>query len=112
MRDLAAALRRRPGFEVAVTEYVHRDFSLIDITGPGATKGQALAHRAAQLGLDATQVMAVGDNFNDLEMLQFAGTPVVMGNAAGDLKERGWHVTGDQNDAGLAQAIEFFALRG
>jgi hypothetical protein len=34
-----------------------------------------------------------------------------MGNAAGDLKERGWHVTGDQNDAGLAQAIERFALR-
>jgi hydroxymethylpyrimidine pyrophosphatase-like HAD family hydrolase len=55
--------------------------------------------------------MAVGDNFNDVEMLEFAGTPVVMGNAAGDLKERGWHVTGHQNDAGLADAIERFALR-
>jgi hypothetical protein len=111
MRDLAAALRGRGEFEVSVTEYVHRDFTLIDVTGPGATKGQALAFRAEQLGLDRDQVMAVGDNFNDVEMLQFAGTPVVMGNAAGDLKDRGWHVTGHQDEAGLAQAINRFALK-
>jgi Cof subfamily protein (haloacid dehalogenase superfamily) len=110
MRELAAVLQRDSAFEVSITEYVQRDFTLIDITGPGATKGQALAWRARQLGLDASEVMAVGDNFNDIEMLQFAGTPVVMGNAAGDLKERGWHVTGHQDDAGLAQAIERFAL--
>jgi Predicted hydrolases of the HAD superfamily len=44
-------------------------------------------------------------------MLEFAGTPVVMGNAVGDLKSRGWHVTGHQNEAGVAQAIERFVLR-
>ena len=54
--------------------------------------------------------MAVGDNFNDLEMLEFAGTPVVMGNAVEALKQRGWHVTGHQDEAGLAQAIRRFAL--
>jgi hydroxymethylpyrimidine pyrophosphatase-like HAD family hydrolase len=52
--------------------------------------------------------MAIGDNFNDLEMLEFAGTPVVMGNSVEELKSRGWHVTGHQNEAGVAQAIEKF----
>jgi Cof subfamily protein (haloacid dehalogenase superfamily) len=112
MRDLAEALRRDAAdFAVSLTEYVHRDFSLIDITAPSATKGRALAWRAEQLGLRSDHVMAVGDNFNDLEMLEYAGTPVVMANAVEGLKQRGWHITGDQNDAGLAQAIRRFALR-
>jgi hydroxymethylpyrimidine pyrophosphatase-like HAD family hydrolase len=41
-------------------------------------------------------------------MLEFAGTPVVMGNSVEELKSRGWHVTGHQNEAGVAQAIEKF----
>jgi Cof subfamily protein (haloacid dehalogenase superfamily) len=111
MRDLAGALRAgATEFAVSVTEYEHRDFSLVDITAPSATKGRALAWRAQQLGLRRDEIMAVGDNFNDVEMLEFAGTPVVMGNAVDELKGRGWHVTGHQNDAGLAQAIELFAL--
>jgi Cof subfamily protein (haloacid dehalogenase superfamily) len=111
MRGLADRLRRDAAdFAVSLTEYEHRDFSLVDITAPDATKGRALAWRAARLGLDRHEVMAVGDNFNDLEMLEFAGTPVVMANAVDGLKARGWHVTGHQDDAGLAQAIERFAL--
>jgi hypothetical protein len=97
-------------YSVLMTEYVHRDFTLVDVTAPEATKGHALAWRAGQMGLSREEVMAVGDNFNDLEMLDFAGTPVVMGNAVDDLKSRGWHVTGHQNHAGVAQAIERFVL--
>jgi Cof subfamily protein (haloacid dehalogenase superfamily) len=96
---------------VLLTEYVHRDFSLVDVTSCAATKGLALAWRAHALGLTAAEVMAVGDNFNDIDMLEYAGTPVVMGNAADALKTRGWHVTGAHDDAGLAQAIQHFALR-
>jgi hypothetical protein len=111
MRALVEALRGDArDFAVALTEYVHRDFSLIDVTAPAATKGQALAWRAAQLGLTRDEVMAVGDNFNDLEMLEFAGLPVVMDNAVPGLKERGWDVTGDNDHAGLADAIRRFAL--
>jgi hydroxymethylpyrimidine pyrophosphatase-like HAD family hydrolase len=95
---------------VSLTEYVHRDFSLIDVTSPTATKGRALAWRAREMGLDRQEVMAVGDNFNDLEMLEFAGTPVVMANAVPELKQRGWHVTGHQDAGGVAQAISRFAL--
>jgi hydroxymethylpyrimidine pyrophosphatase-like HAD family hydrolase len=113
MRTLAAALRDQAAgsFAVSLTEYSRRDFSLIDITAPTATKGHALAWRARALGLAPEEVMAVGDNFNDLEMLEFAGTPVVMGNAVPELKRRGWHVTGDQDAGGLAQAITRFALK-
>jgi Cof subfamily protein (haloacid dehalogenase superfamily) len=111
MGELAAALRRDAvDFAVSLTEYVHRDFSLIDVTAPTATKGRALAWRAARLGLGRDEVMAIGDNFNDLEMLEYAGTPVVMANAVESLKHRGWHITGHQNEAGLAQAIRRFAL--
>ena len=111
MRTLAGQLAAiAVEFAVSLTEYEHRDFSLLDITAPEATKGRALAWRAAQLGLAREEVMAVGDNFNDLEMLEYAGRPVVMGNAVPGLKTRGWHVTGDQDQAGLAQAIERFVL--
>jgi Cof subfamily protein (haloacid dehalogenase superfamily) len=112
MRALTESLRRQArDFAVSLTEYVHRDFSLVDVTAPTATKGRALAWRAAQLGLTRDQVMAVGDNLNDLEMLEYAGTPVVMANAAEELKRPGWYITSDQDEAGLARAIRRLALR-
>jgi Cof subfamily protein (haloacid dehalogenase superfamily) len=111
VRPLAHRLQQNPReFAVSLTEYVDRDFALLDITAPDATKGRALAWRAEQLGLSREDVMAVGDNFNDLEMLEYAGVPVVMGNAVEALKMRGWPIVGHQDDAGLAQAIERFAL--
>ena len=111
MRVLTESLRRDAnGFAVLLTEYVHRDFSLVDVTAPDATKGSALAWRAGQLGLDRDEVMAVGDNFNDLEMLEYAGTAVVMSNAVDGLKRPEWHLTGHQDEGGLAQAIRRFAL--
>ena len=111
MRVLVAALREEArDFAVSLTEYEHRDFSLIDVTAPGATKETALAWRAEQLGLAREEVMAVGDNFNDLEMLEFAGVPVIMGNSVPGLRDRGWAMTGDNESAGLAEAIRKFAL--
>ena len=111
MRSLRDTLRDdAQDFTVSLTEYEHRDFSLVDVTSLAATKGQALAWRAGQLGLTRDEVMAVGDNFNDLEMLEFAGRPVVMENAVADLRQRGWAMTPDNDHAGLADAIRKFAL--
>ena len=111
MRALADSLSHEArDYAVSLTEYVHRDFSLIDVTAANATKGHALAWRAEQMGLSRNQVMAVGDNFNDLEMLEYAGVPVVMANAVEGLKRPGWNVTRHQDDAGLAWAIRQFAL--
>ncbi|MGE0593806.1 MAG: Cof-type HAD-IIB family hydrolase [Vicinamibacterales bacterium] len=106
VRDLACACA------VSLTEYESRDFSLVDVTAPSATKGRALAWRAEQMGLTRDQVMAIGDNANDLGMLEFAGVPVVMGNAIDALRGRGWHETRHQDDAGVAHAIREFALGG
>jgi Cof subfamily protein (haloacid dehalogenase superfamily) len=111
MRSLAEALDQQArDYAVSLTEYEHRDFSLIDITSPAATKGRALAWRAEQMGIGRDEVMAIGDNFNDLEMLEFAGTAVVMGNAVEPLRTRGWPVTAGQDEAGLAQAIQKYIL--
>ena len=54
----------------------------------------------------------MGDNLNDLQMLEFAGTPVLMGNALPELKTRGWAVSGRNDEAGVAQAIHRFVLNG
>src|SRR5258705_10149362 len=111
MRSLIGALRvDATDCAVSLTEYEHRDFSLIDVTAPSATKGRALAWRAAQLGLSRDEVMAVGDNYNHLEMLEFAGLPVIMANSVRGLRDRGWAMTGDNESAGLADAIRKFAL--
>ena len=112
MRDLAAALRALPSadqFSVAVTEYVHRDFSLVDLNGAGCSKGSTLARWAGMRGLTRDEVMAVGDNLNDVEMLDFAGTAIVMGNATDAVKE-GRTVTGTNDEGGLADAIRRYAL--
>ncbi|HEY7499428.1 MAG TPA: Cof-type HAD-IIB family hydrolase [Vicinamibacterales bacterium] len=98
-------------FSVALTEYQHRDFSLVDVVQAGCSKGSAVRAWADRHGLGPSNVMAVGDNLNDLEMLQFAGCPVVMGNAVQDLKDYGWPVTSTNDEAGVARAIETFALR-
>jgi Cof subfamily protein (haloacid dehalogenase superfamily) len=111
MQLLASSLRRQAvDYAVSLTEYSKRDFSLVDVTAPGATKGRALAWKAGQLGLTPDQVMAIGDNFNDVEMLEFAGTAVVMDNAVAELKTRGWCITAHQDQAGVASAIARLAL--
>ena len=99
-------------FSVALTEYAHRDFSLVDVVRAGCSKGTALAALAERRGIRRAEVMAMGDNLNDLQMLEFAGTPVLMGNALAELKARGWRVTGTNDEAGVATAIETFIFGG
>ena len=71
-----------------------------------------MSELAAARGIDPAAVMAVGDNLNDLSMLEFAGCPVVMGNAVPELIARGWPVTAPNDAAGVAAAIETFVLGG
>lgn len=99
-------------FAVSLTEYEYRDFSLVDVIRAGCSKGSALSELAAARGIDPAAVMAVGDNLNDLSMLEFAGCPVVMGNAVPELIARGWPVTAPNDAAGVAAAIETFVLGG
>ena len=92
MRALAQALRSLPVADriaVAVTEYELRDFSLVDVNAAGCSKGTTLARWASSRGVTRDEVMAVGDNLNDVDMLDFAGVAVVMGIATDALKSRG-----------------------
>jgi len=110
--DLLRALEVSGSVALAVTEYERRDFSLVDVNRAGCTKGATLAEWVARQGFTPAEVMAVGDNFNDREMLEFAGLPVVMGNAVEPLKQLGWPMTLDNDHGGVAEAIERFALPG
>ena len=111
MRTLFTRLRAAGPYSVALTEYMHRDFSLVDVVRAGCSKGTALRAWAERRGLSREQVMAVGDNLNDLEMLEYAGCPVLMANALPELKTRGWAVTASNDAAGVSEAIETLVLR-
>lgn len=91
---------------VLKTQYDHRDLCILDVLKHRCSKGSALARWAAHLGIPPSEVMAIGDNYNDIEMLQFAGFPFIMGNASQDLKRSGWPVTLDNEACGVAAAIE------
>jgi Cof subfamily protein (haloacid dehalogenase superfamily) len=115
MHELASCVRGldvASRLAVATTEYASRDFCLVDVNCAGCTKGATLAEWVARRGLTRAEVMAVGDNFNDREMLEFAGLPVVMGNAVAELKGLGWPVTLDNDAAGVAAAVHRYALSG
>ena len=100
----AAKLSNR--ITVLRTEYPERDLSMIDVLNQGCSKGHALERWAAHRGFKRDQVMAIGDNHNDVEMLEFAGHPVIMGNACEELRARGWNVTLGNDRCGVAAALE------
>jgi Cof subfamily protein (haloacid dehalogenase superfamily) len=105
------ALPAASEFTLALTEYPHRNFSMLDVLRRGVNKGVALAEWMRRRGIAPESVMAIGDNWNDREMLEFAGLPVVMGNAVPELKSRGWQVTLSNNESGVAEAINEHVLR-
>ena len=88
------------------TEYPERDLCIVDVLNQGCSKGHALERWATYRGIPREQVMAIGDNFNDLEMLAFAGVPFIMGNACDELKALAWPVTLSNDQNGVAAAIE------
>jgi Cof subfamily protein (haloacid dehalogenase superfamily) len=88
------------------TEYPGRDLTIVDILNTGCSKGHALERWANHRGIPREQVMAIGDNYNDVEMLAFAGWPFIMGNAPAELHNRGWTVTLSNAENGVAAAIE------
>jgi Cof subfamily protein (haloacid dehalogenase superfamily) len=91
---------------VSRTEYPLRDLSIVDVLNRNCSKGYAVERWARHRGIPREQVMAIGDNYNDVEMLAFAGLPFIMGNASEELKARGWAVTRSNDENGVAAAIE------
>jgi Cof subfamily protein (haloacid dehalogenase superfamily) len=88
------------------TEYPGRDLSIVDVLNAGCSKGHALERWAKHRGITNEQVMAIGDNYNDIEMLAYAGHAFIMGNASEELLGRGWTATRSNADSGVAAAVE------
>jgi len=113
MREAEKALRSSnlTSFCTAVrTEYPARDLSIVDLLPPGVSKGWALERLAARLGIDRKETMAIGDNWNDVNMLEWAGQAVLMGNAVQDLramaKLNGWKQAPPNDEDGVAVTLE------
>ena len=110
--ELQKALGQSIKAFATMTLYPKQNFGLIDVLHPEVSKGAGVAAAAEEFGIGREEVMAVGDNFNDLEMLRYAGTPVIMRNAEAALHEAGgFHVTASNDEDGVAVAIEKFILR-
>jgi hydroxymethylpyrimidine pyrophosphatase-like HAD family hydrolase len=113
MRDAEQALKASPlAAQCACvrTEYPARDLSILDLLPAGISKGYALSRLAARLGVDRKETMAIGDNYNDVEMLEWAGQAVLMANAAEELRTlgemRGWKQTLSSDEDGVAVVLE------
>jgi Cof subfamily protein (haloacid dehalogenase superfamily) len=97
--------------KILCTKYAEQDFSLLDVVNPAASKGAGVAAAASELAIAPDEIMAIGDNYNDLEMLLLAGTGVVMANAPLSLREiAGLYPTASNEDDGVALAIEQFVF--
>jgi hydroxymethylpyrimidine pyrophosphatase-like HAD family hydrolase len=109
---------RAPGADAALhrTEYAERDLSIVDILPAGCSKGAALLRLAEQRGVKAEEIVAIGDNWNDVSMLEVAGRAVLMANAPEDLKtmaaERGWVLGKRHDEDGVGIAVEAALAEG
>lgn len=92
------------------TRYRAFDLTILDVLSTTASKGESVARIARQHGIAREEVMAIGDNHNDLTMLRYAGQGVVMANAEDELKQMGFALTTSNEEDGVAQAIERFIL--
>lgn len=92
------------------TEYPDRDLAIIDILPAGCSKGVAVLEVAASRGITADEVLAIGDNWNDVPMFEAVGSALLMGNAPEDLKtlarSRGWQIGPANHQDGVAEAVE------
>lgn len=104
-------------------EKIHKEFTgkvhitrskphFLELIHPEVNKGVALTALAKRLGINQENVMAIGDNLNDIEMIRCAGLGVAMENARQEVKDAANVVTTSNQDDGVAQAIEKYVLRG
>jgi hydroxymethylpyrimidine pyrophosphatase-like HAD family hydrolase len=109
-RPSAAHLAPAPILTLHRTEYPDRDLSILDILPAGCSKGAALLALAAARGIDPSHILAIGDNWNDVSMLDAAGSAILMANAPEDLlalaPSRHWTIGPSNLDDGVAHAIE------
>jgi Cof subfamily protein (haloacid dehalogenase superfamily) len=111
MSELATTLENE-AFDIRAlrTVYPRDNLSLIDVVAPSVDKSEALGFLCARWGIGIEEVLAIGDNWNDREMLLAAGMGCVMGNAEPGLRSLGLEVVPTNDEDGVAVAVERFVL--
>ncbi len=102
-----AALEQLVGDKAVVVQAVPH---YLEVLPPNTSKGKGLRLLLAHLNIDPAEVLAIGDGENDLEMLQFVGVGVAMGNAGTAVRAVADHVVATNDESGVAEAIETFIL--
>lgn len=108
LEHIANPLKKSFGEKVHITRSKPCYLEIMDIS---VNKGVALAALAKRLGITREEIMAIGDSFNDLEMIKYAGLGVAMGNARPEIKEQADLVTVTNEEDGVAEAIECYVLQ-
>jgi hypothetical protein len=109
LTEVARGVNRRYGYDVAI---VQTEGTLLQIMHKTASKVAALRAVAGELGVTQQQVMTIGDNANDVGMLQWAGVGVAMGNAVPEAIAAADYVTDDHESDGAARAVRHIILDG
>jgi len=92
------------------TEIVPIEYFYTEITNENVNKWDALQFLIEKLGIKPEEVMAIGDNVNDIKMIENAGLGIIMDNSAPYIKELADVVVADNNSDGVAEAIEKYVL--
>ncbi len=85
---------------------------LIDVVNAGCSKSKALAHLASSYGIGMEEIMAIGDQVNDLQLIEGVGLGIAMGNAIPAVQQRAKLVVGTNAEDGVAEALHRFVLNG
>jgi hydroxymethylpyrimidine pyrophosphatase-like HAD family hydrolase len=108
-------LKKWPHFDSNLYSYSLRTAPVMDLHGfdflpPDHNKGYALTWLAHHYGLALSETLAIGDSYNDLDMLQTAGLGVAMQNAAALVKAKADVITASNAEDGMAEALERYVL--
>jgi len=103
LRAQRQALIRRFAGQLYVTQ---SSFDLLEFLHPAVSKAHGLQTLARDLGIGPAEIVAIGDNHNDIGMLQLAGLGVAMGNAHAEVQREADYITGSNAEDGVALAIE------
>lgn len=106
-------LRERLNSSAEIIRWLPSDGSVgfLEIAHRKTSKAEPLKHLSKKLGIKREEIIAIGDNFNDMGMLQYAGLPIVMDNAPEELKKMGFSVTLSNDEDGIAEVIEKFIFQ-
>lgn len=80
----------------------------LEVTHPEANKGSALLHLAESMGIDQSEIIGIGDSYNDLDLIKAAGLGVAMGNGVKELKDQADYITFSNTEEGVRHVIEKF----